>query len=76
MGRTKVYSEIEADVSFTASNDSDNPNEYDLDDMQIESLHMFGREWEEKELRLYFGDQGADAFLQLIMDNIEEWDDE
>lgn len=76
MPRTTIKTEIEAEVYFTASNDGDNPNEYFIDDMQMESLWMFGREWEEKELRLVFGDQGADAMLQLIGDQIEEWDDE
>ena len=75
MPQGHVITEIEAQVSFTASNDGDNPSEYFLDDMQLDSLAMFGDEWTEKELRLIFGDQGADAMLQLIFNNVEgEWD--
>ena len=69
----------EATVSATMAQDSDDPNEAFLDDMELESLHMFDREWSEKELRVYFGDMGTDALLSLIFadasDHVMEWEE-
>ncbi len=66
----------EAWISLSANNDGDNPNEFFLDDMELDSLYMFDREWSEKELRVYFGDMGADAILGLIFEQVEEWDND
>ena len=67
----------EATVSATIAQDSDDVNEAFFDDMELESLHMFGRDWSEKELRVYFGDMGADALLSLLFaeagDDVMEW---
>ena len=67
-----------ATVSATIAQDSDDPNEVFFDDMELESLHMFDRDWSEKELRVYFGDMGADALLSLIFaeagDDVMEWE--
>ena len=69
----------EATVSATIAQDSDDPNEAFFDDMELESLHMFDRDWSEKELRVYFGDMGADALLSLIFaeagDDVMEWEE-
>jgi hypothetical protein len=69
----------EAIVSATISQDGDNPNEAYLDDMELESLHLFDRDWSEKELRVYFGDMGADALIGLIFDaageDLMEWEE-
>lgn len=74
MARATVTAEIEAEVSFMANSDSDDPREVFFDNMELESLWMFGNEWTEKELRLTFGDMGANAMLQLIFNNVEDWD--
>ena len=67
----------EATVSATIAQDSDNTNEAFFDDMELDSLHMFDRDWSEKELRVYLGDMGADALLSLIFaeagDDVMEW---
>ena len=69
----------EATVSANIAQDSDNPNEAFLDDMELESLHMFDRDWSEKELRACFGDMGTDALLSLIFaeasDHVMEWEE-
>lgn len=46
-----------------------------IDDMELESLSMLGRDWTEKDLRAFFGDQGADALVRLIFDytDRDEW---
>jgi hypothetical protein len=75
MPRARVIAAIDADISFNAANDSDDPSAWFLDDYSLESLHMFGRTWSEKELRVTFGDLGADALIGLICDKIEEWDE-
>ena len=68
----------EATVSATIAQDSDDTTEAFFDDMELESLHMFDRDWSEKELRVYFGDMGADALLSLIFaeagDDVMEWE--
>lgn len=74
--RAKVQATIEAGVSFDAANDGDNPYEYFVDNMVLDSLWLFGDDWTERELRLTFGDMGAEALLQLIFNNVEEWEDD
>jgi hypothetical protein len=68
-----------ATVSATIAYDSDNPNEAFFDDMELESLYMFDRDWSEKELRVYFGDMGAEALIGLIFDaasdDLMEWEE-
>jgi hypothetical protein len=81
MPRAKVCDELEAFIQFdTESCDYgvDHSPEWDeirRDTLELESLHMFGRAWSEKELRVTFGDLGADALISLICDGIEEWEE-
>jgi hypothetical protein len=74
--RAKVQATVEAVVSFDADNYGDNPYEYFVDNMALDSLWLFGDEWTERELRLTFGDMGAEALLQLIFNNVEDWENE
>jgi hypothetical protein len=82
MPSATVTSEIEAEVSFAIErvdygvSGSPEWDEILPDTMELESLHMFGRDWSEKELRITFGDMGTDAMLGLIYEQVEEWDDE
>jgi hypothetical protein len=75
MPQARVEFGGEALVSLTASNDGENPNEFFLDDMELDSLYMFNRDWSEKELRVCFGDMGTDALLSLIFGIVEEWEE-
>jgi hypothetical protein len=69
----------EAIVSATISQDSDDPNEAFFDDMELEGLYLFDQYWSEKELRIYFGDMGADALIGLVFDaatdDVGEWEE-
>lgn len=82
MPSATVEEYIEAEVSFqTETCDygvSGSPvwEEIDTTSMELESLHMFGRDWSEAELRLTFGDMGADAIRRLVFESVEEWDDD
>ena len=82
MPRSTVYADIEAIVSFETERadygvrGSPVWDEIDPATMELESLHMFGRDWTEAELRLTFGDIGADALARLIFDEVEEWDND
>jgi len=82
MPRTTIHSDLEATVSFeTEKQDYGVPgspvwDEIDPSSMELESLWMFGKEWTEAELRLTFGDMGADAIAGLIFDMVEDWEDD
>ena len=75
MPQARVEFGGEAVVSMSAANDGENPNEFFLDDMELDSLYMFNRDWSEKELRVTFGDMGTDALIGLIFGEIEEWEE-
>jgi hypothetical protein len=82
MPRAKVYSDIEAEVIFDTVKEDygvERSPVWDAiadDTMRLESLHMFGREWSEREMRVTFGDFGTDAFLGLVFDQVEDWEDD
>ena len=82
MPTANVNTEIEAVVTFATEksdygvNGSPVWDEILHDTFSLDSLHMFGREWTEKELRVVFGDMGTDALLGLVFDEIEEWDND
>jgi hypothetical protein len=81
MPTVKVYDSIEAEISFETQfspgyGEQSDVDEVLLDTMALDSLHMFGRDWTEKDLRVTFGDMGAEAIKNLAFDMVEEWDDE
>lgn len=82
MPTAKVYGDIEATVRFNTERvDYGVPHSPEWDDitpetMEIETLEIFGYDWTEKELRMTFGDQGAEAFLQLVFNQVEDWEDD
>ena len=82
MPLAKVNSEIDAQVSFRTYKEdygvTGSPVWDAIDDssMELESLHMFGDDWSRAELVECFGKQGADALMQLIFNNVEDWEDE
>ena len=83
MPRAEVYSDIYADVSFQADfvpGYGEQPDCYEIDvaSLEIDSLHMFGKDWSEAELRLTFGDMGADAIRGLVFELVEgeDWEDD
>lgn len=61
---------VKSDYGVTGS-----PVWIEYEDLELDSLYMFGREWIEKELRVAFGDMGADALIGLIFEKAEEWED-
>lgn len=79
---SEIYGDIRASVKFQTERVDlgiDRSPEWDeiiTDTMEIDTLEIFGDEWTEKELRLTFGDQGAEAFLQLVFNQVEDWEDE
>jgi len=82
MPTAKVSGEIEAIVTFrTERVDYGVPRSPVWDEiipetMEIETLEIFGNDWTEKELRMTFGDQGAEAFLQLVFNQVEDWEND
>ena len=50
----------------------DDTGTYEMQDVEIETAHMFGREWSEKEMRDEFG-KLADYIIDW--DNGEEWEE-
>lgn len=77
MPQVSVHSEIEADVSFdTERADYGVPGSPVWDDMMpetlsLESLTMFGTTYSERELRLEFGNQGAEAMMKIVFNNVD-----
>jgi hypothetical protein len=65
-----VYESIEADVSFDAER-TEQGKEINLDTMQLTDLFMFGKSWNEAQLRAAFGDQGAEALINLIFGRVD-----
>ena len=65
-----VYASIEADVSFDAER-TEQGKEINLDTMQLTDLFMFGKSWNEAQLRAAFGDQGAEALISLIFGEVD-----
>ena len=82
MPAAKIYGDIQASVSFkTERVDYGVPGSPEWDEiipetMEIETLEIFGNDWTEKELRMTFGDQGAEAFLQLVFNQVEDWEND
>jgi hypothetical protein len=70
----RVTTEIEAQVSLDAFDDDLNPEENYLDNFELGDLWMFGREWSERDLRITFGDMGADALIGLIFGLVEDYE--
>jgi len=82
MPTASVNTEIEARVSFNIVKEDygvrGSPvwDEILDDTLSLDSVHMFGRDWSEKDLRVVFGDMGTDALLSLIYGSIEDWEDD
>ena len=80
MAQARVTFDAEAVVTATISREDVGGElsqwETFIDDMELESLTMLGRDWTERDLRVFFGDQGADALVRLIFDNAEGWEDD
>lgn len=80
MAQARVTFDAEAVVTATLSREDVGGElsqmEDFIDDMELESLTMLGRDWTERDLRVFFGDQGADALVRLIFDNAEDWEDD
>ena len=82
MPTAKIQGDIHASVRFdTERVDYGVPRSPEWDEiipetMEIETLEIFGYDWTEKELRMTFGDQGAEAFLQLVFNQVEDWEDD
>lgn len=80
MPTAKIHGDIQASVRFdTERVDYGVPRSPEWDEiipetMEIETLEIFGYDWTEKELRMTFGDQGAEAFLQLVFNQVEDWE--
>ena len=77
---SRVTTEIEATVTGSAVKSDygvpGSPVWYEYEAIDLDSLHMFGRDWSEKELRVTFGDMGADALIGLIFEQCEDWENE
>jgi hypothetical protein len=75
MAKAYVLADIEAELSFRVLKE-EYGCEIDLETVEIDSLSMFGRDWSESDLRATFGDQGAEAMRDLILSEVEDWEDE
>jgi hypothetical protein len=79
MALARIATEIEAEIyAIGVPTDYGVPRSstwVEYDDLELHGLTMFGREWTEKELRNTFGDQGADALIALIFDQVEDWEE-
>jgi hypothetical protein len=73
---SKVFEEWEAEVSCAIDTSEKNDEEVIYDTFKIDSLFLFGEEWDETKLRLRFGDQGAEEIRRLIYHRVEFWNDE
>lgn len=82
MPSAKIYGDIEASVTFRTERVDygvERSPEWDMiipETMEIDGLSIFGNDWTEKELRMTFGDQGAEALLQLVFNQVEDWEDD
>lgn len=50
----------------------------EVDEADVESVYMFGRDWNKKQMIETFGEKGARALINLMCDQAEddEWDTE
>lgn len=48
----------------------------EVDEVDVESVYMFGRDWNKKQMIETFGDKGARALINLMCDLADdrEWD--
>ena len=79
MATATVNTELTAKIRFNVDHtrgDQFNPDEYEFNDMELETLNMFGGDWTEKELRLTFGDIGAMALIEMCFNNVEDWEND
>ncbi len=73
--KTEIYREIEIELTGVRVKCDlgipRTPSWYEVEDVQIESVHMFGRSWTENELRAEFG-----KLADWIIENVDEqeWD--